>query len=251
MQLDLPGTTPTMKSKVIAILSGGLDSTVLAHHITTLRTLELVGCVSVNYGQRHRKELDCAERTALQLNVPFDLVDLSGMANVLTSALTQPGQVPEGHYEADSMKATVVPNRNMLLMAVAAGVAISRGANHIAYGAHAGDHAIYPDCRDEFAQAMNNALNLCHFEPVILYRPFISYTKADIVRLGKALGVPFENTWTCYNGLPIACGKCGTCVERLEAFHLAGEEDPLAYADRSYWVDAVRGTAGHPELPSA
>jgi 7-cyano-7-deazaguanine synthase len=128
------------------------------------------------------------------------------------------------------MRVTVVPNRNMILLAVAIGHAIASGADAVAYGAHAGDHAVYPDCRPAFAEAMAEAAGLCHYDPgVTLLRPFIDRTKADIVRLGAALGVPFALTWSCYEGGVRHCGRCGTCVERREAFTLAGVPDPTEY----------------------
>jgi 7-cyano-7-deazaguanine synthase len=140
--------------------------------------------------------------------------------------------VPEGHYEEESMKQTVVPNRNMILLALAGAWAISTKSDAIAYAAHSGDHAIYPDCRPEFTEAMSDALRLCDWHEVKLMRPFLYPTpmsKADIVKLGTSLGVPFELTWSCYKGGEKHCGKCGTCVERVEAFQLAGVEDPTEY----------------------
>ena len=124
------------------------------------------------------------------------------------------------------MKATVVPNRNMIMLAVAGGWAISLRFDRVAFGAHGGDHAIYPDCRAEFADAMDAVLALADWHKIQLVRPFVGITKTDIVTLGAKLGVPFENTWSCYKGTELHCGRCGTCVERREAFHLAGIQDP-------------------------
>jgi 7-cyano-7-deazaguanine synthase len=137
--------------------------------------------------------------------------------------------VPEGHYEDESMKSTVVPNRNMILLSIATAWSIASGLQGVAYAAHSGDHAIYPDCRPAFADAMNEAIRLCDYSSQELVRPFVSLTKADIVRVGASLGVPFEKTWSCYNGRKLHCGKCGTCVERIEAFELAGVPDPTEY----------------------
>lgn len=238
-----------MNTKTLAILSGGMDSTVLAHSLAEQGTL--AGCVSVNYGQRHLRELTCAQFTANKLGVPFYLVDLSSLGGLLArGVLTQGGHVPEGHYAAETMKATVVPNRNMVLIAVAASVALSHKCSRIAYGAHAGDHAIYPDCRPEFAVAMNHALSLCDYEEMSLVRPFLSMTKADIVALGVSLDVDFGMTHTCYNGKVEACGKCGTCVERLEAFDIAGFPDPLSYADRTFWKEAIKNVTSTPKQTS-
>ncbi len=231
-------TVKDTRLPVLVILSGGMDSTVLAYYAATAKHLRLAGCVSINYGQRHAKELSCAiETTRHRLKVPHHYVDLTDLSHVLTgSSLTDwDHPVPEGHYEEDTMKATVVPNRNMILLALATGVAIANGVKAVAYGAHSGDHAIYPDCRDEFGDAMRKAMSLCHYEPIQLLTPFVRRTKAEIVQLGMNLKVPFANTWSCYKGGDVACGRCGTCVERLEAFYKAGFQDPIEYEDRAYW----------------
>jgi 7-cyano-7-deazaguanine synthase len=230
------------KLPTIVILSGGMDSTVLAYHTAHSGGHELIGCVSVNYGQRHSKELDCAKATCVDLKVPHYLLELSNLRKFISSsALTGDQEVPEGHYAEESMKATVVPNRNMILLALATGVAITKGARVIAYGAHTGDHTIYPDCRPEFAGAMSQAIALCDWEPPTLARPFINISKADIVRMGLSLNVPFDQTWTCYKGGDRACGRCGTCVERLEAFNIVGATDPLTYEDRTSWTSLLEG----------
>jgi 7-cyano-7-deazaguanine synthase len=225
--------------KTLAIVSGGMDSTVLAYKLA--KQGDLIGMVSIHYGQKHVKELAKAKWTADYLGVEHIVCNLCGLAPALRgSALTDPnGVVPEGHYAAENMKATVVPNRNMILMSVAVAAAISRKADAVAYGAHAGDHAIYPDCRPEFATALAAAVALCDYGPPLLLSPFINYTKAEICRMGIDMGVNFSQTWTCYNGGEISCGRCGTCVERLEAFSLAGGEDPLPYIDKGYWKRAL------------
>lgn len=238
-----------MKRPTLVILSGGLDSTVLAHYIDKSITETeycLIGCVSVNYGQRHQYELECARRTCNDLKVPHYLIDLHKLGPIINaSALTGDQKVPEGHYAEESMKATVVPNRNMILIALAVAVGITHKAHHVAYGAHAGDHAIYPDCRPQFADALGKAIELCDYEPPTLVRPFINWQKADIVKCGVKLGVNWNRTWTCYQGAdkfsrdPVACGRCGTCVERLEAFSIAGVEDPIKYRDRVFWKTAL------------
>jgi 7-cyano-7-deazaguanine synthase len=216
-------------NRVIVVLSGGLDSTVLMHHLRDRG--DEVHALSIHYGQRHAKELEHAARAAKALGVTHEVADLSSLRRLLAgSALTSPDvPVPEGHYEDESMKATVVPNRNMLLLSVAAGFAISRQAEGVAYGAHAGDHAIYPDCRPEFVSRMAEALMLVDWEPLQLFAPFVRMTKADIVREGARLRVPLGDTWSCYKGGAFHCGKCGTCVERKEAFVLAGVADPTVY----------------------
>ena len=128
------------------------------------------------------------------------------------------------------MKSTVVPNRNMILLSLATAWAVSKKADSVSYAAHSGDHAIYPDCRNEFAEALDKAIRLADWQEVYLNRPFVDLTKADIVKLGSELNVPFEQTWSCYEGQEVHCGRCGTCIERREAFYLAGVEDPTEYS---------------------
>jgi len=217
------------QSKTVLIYSGGIDSTVLLYDL--LNSGHDVQALSVNYGQRHGKELDCAKSLCKQLNVEHHVADLTALNPLLSgSSLTSPHvQVPEGHYEDESMKATVVPNRNMILLSIATGWAMSTGASSVSYAAHSGDRAIYPDCREEFADAMNSVMEIAGWDKVSLNRPFSSLTKADIVKLGDELGVPFEQTWSCYKGGQVHCGVCGTCVERREAFQLAGVTDSTIY----------------------
>lgn len=215
--------------KAVAVVSGGMDSVTLAHYLQDAGYD--VHMLTVDYGQRHVKELRFARECSNRLNVPHEVVDLKALLPLLQgSSLTDPGiDVPEGHYAAESMKATIVPNRNMMLLAVATAWAVSLKADVVALGAHAGDHAIYPDCRPEFCAAMAEAMALCDERPVELRRPFIDMTKADIVRVADRLGVPLGSTWSCYKGGQFHCGKCGTCVERREAFELAGVKDPTTY----------------------
>lgn len=218
--------------KSVAVFSGGLDSTVLLHHL--LEGGDEVLALSVHYGQRHRRELDHAKAIAARLGVEWRLADLSGLTPLLAgSSLTSAEvPVPHGHYTAEPMKQTVVPNRNMILLSVAAGWALSRGCHRVAYGAHAGDHTIYPDCRPEFAAAVRQALALADWRPLDLFCPFIGLTKAKIVSLGARLRVDFGATWSCYEGGELHCGQCGTCFERREAFELAGVPDPTVYTMR-------------------
>ncbi|MGE9294232.1 MAG: 7-cyano-7-deazaguanine synthase QueC [Puniceicoccales bacterium] len=217
--------------KAIVVYSGGLDSTVLLYDL--LKSGHEAAALSVNYGQRHRKELDCAAQVCASLGVEHRVADLSAVTGLLGgSSLTDPSiAVPEGHYAEDSMKQTVVPNRNMLLLSLATAWAISQKADCVAYAAHAGDHTIYPDCREEFTDALDRAIRLADWHEIFLHRPYVQLSKADIVRRGAELEVPFAQTWSCYQGEDKHCGRCGTCIERREAFHLAGVEDPTPYAD--------------------
>ena len=215
--------------KAVVLFSGGLDSTVLTYHL--LHENAELKLLSIDYGQRHQKELSASTQIAVSLGLPHTILKLPMLAELLGgSALTDTSiSLPEGHYAEESMKATVVPNRNMILLSLAAGHAISLQFNTVAYAAHAGDHTIYPDCRPEFAEAMEKALGLADWEDLRLYRPFVDKTKADLVKLGAELGTPLEMTWSCYAGMDKHCGKCGTCVERKEAFELVGLSDPTQY----------------------
>lgn len=216
--------------KAVIIASGGMDSTTLLYDI--LSRGYQVYALSVNYGQKHSKELEFIRKTCTKLKVSHKLINLSllGKELLFGSALTsQEIKVPEGDYRQTSMKLTVVPNRNMILLSLAVGYAISIGAKKVFYAAHTGDHAIYPDCRKEFVQAMRQAVLLSDWEAVELEAPYLDLDKGDIAIKGKSLGVDYSLTWTCYKGGRKACGKCGACCERLEAFQKAKMTDPLQY----------------------
>lgn len=230
-------------SYAIAVVSGGMDSTVLAYQATGL--FSRVDLLSVDYGQRHRKELDYAAMTAERLGCRHDVVALP-LAEMLTgSALTDASvEVPHGHYAADNMALTVVPNRNAILISVAYAVAVARGADAVLVGVHAGDHHVYPDCRPAFVSALDAALRIGNegVGDVRLEAPFVNHSKTDIARLGGRLGVEWSETWSCYEGGEVHCGRCGTCVERHEAFRDAGIDDPTTYTDPEF---ADRTLAAH------
>jgi 7-cyano-7-deazaguanine synthase len=220
-------------SVVVTTLSGGLDSTTLAYELAA-EGHDLVA-LSFDYGQRHAKEIDFAARTAARLGAEHHVVDLGSVAPQLSgSALTSDDvEVPEGHYTDASMAVTVVANRNAIMLSIAVGAAVSRGAEAVAAAVHAGDHIVYPDCRPEFIEAIQHEARVANegfiadgFE---VRAPFLLIGKDEIVRRGAALGVPFEDTWSCYVGGEVHCGRCGTCVERREAFDLAGVADPTTY----------------------
>jgi len=226
--------------KTIVICSGGLDSVSLAHRVAHEDTLTAL--LSFDYGQRHVKEVEHAAACATRLGVPHKVVDIRQIGAALSgSALTDDVAVPDGHYAEDTMKITIVPNRNAIMLAVAFGMAAAEKAGAVAAAMHGGDHFIYPDCRPGFVrafQAMQDAA-LDGYADIRLHTPYIDGSKADIVADGARHGVPFAETWSCYKGGQIHCGRCGTCVERREAFHLAGIADPTAYADPDYWQAAI------------
>jgi len=217
-----------MPQKVVVIYSGGMDSFTVLHN--AIRAGHDVYALSFNYGQRHVKELICAQSVCQELGIHHKIVDISAINQLIGgSSLTDDIEVPEGHYAADNMKSTVVPNRNMILLSLAVGYAVSLDAQAVYYGAHSGDHFIYPDCRPEFVQKMNDVCQIANYEPVDIISPYLQQTKIEILKDGLAMGLDYGKTWTCYNGREQACGKCGSCQERLEAFTLNNTIDPLPY----------------------
>lgn len=221
-----------MTDTVVVIYSGGMDSYTLLH-VARAQGLN-VHALSFNYGQRHVRELESASAVCESLDIPHKVIDIRAMGEVMAgSALTSDVDVPEGHYEEDSMKATVVPNRNMILLSLATGYAVTVGAGAVWYGAHGGDHAIYPDCRPEFVEKMDAVCRVANYAPVAVEAPFMALDKGEILAEGLKLGLDYSQTWTCYNGRKRACGRCGSCVERLEAFASHGVTDPLVYEERA------------------
>ncbi|KXS36037.1 MAG: PP-loop superfamily ATPase [Idiomarina sp. T82-3] len=217
-----------MSQKVVVIYSGGMDSFTVLNR--ALEQGHEVSALSFNYGQRHVRELDVAAKVCEALNIPHKIVDITAINTLLAgSSLTDDIEIPEGHYEESSMKSTVVPNRNMILLSLAIGYAVSEGASAVYYGAHSGDHAIYPDCRPEFVRQMNVVSQLANYEPVEVVAPYLDVDKNAILADGLRMELNYADTWTCYNGRDKACGKCGACVERLEAFAANGVTDPLPY----------------------
>jgi len=214
--------------KVVLILSGGMDSATLLYDLVSQRCE--VHAITFDYNQKHKNEISCAKKLCKKLKVPHKIIDITVLNDLAPSCLTRENwDVPEGNYEEESMKQTVVPNRNMVFLSLAASYAIGIGANHLYYAAHAGDHAIYPDCRPAFVSAMNTAFHLCDWNDLILEVPYLYWSKGDIVKRGLVLGVDYAMTWTCYKGGKLSCGKCGSCDERLAAFKEAGIIDPIKY----------------------
>ena len=224
-----------MTKKATLIVSGGMDSATLAYYFASQGyDLHLVG---FDYGQRHRKELQSLEAVAESLVASWEVVDLQALKKALAgAALTSDDvEVPDGHYTKETMRITVVPNRNAIMLAIATGIAVANGSNLVATGVHSGDHFIYPDCRPQFIDAINEAFILGTEGHAVdgfhVVAPFVNISKADIAKIGGELGVPFALTCSCYKGGDVHCGRCGTCVERIEAFRLAGVADPTDYAE--------------------
>jgi 7-cyano-7-deazaguanine synthase len=217
---------------VVVLCSGGIDSVTALYWAG--RTHQVVAALSFDYGAKHNhREIPFAAEHAQRLGVRHEIVALDFMDRLFASDLLRSGgEIPEGHYEAENMKRTVVPFRNGVMLAVATGFAESANAGGVVIAAHGGDHAIYPDCRENFMRAMSDAMRLGTYAGVQLLRPFIAIDKAAIVREGAKLGVDFARTWSCYKGGAVHCGRCGTCVERREAFAAAGVPDPTDYESR-------------------
>ncbi|MES2997590.1 MAG: 7-cyano-7-deazaguanine synthase QueC [Verrucomicrobiota bacterium] len=215
--------------KVCVLLSGGMDSVAAFHHIR--REHEVVTALSFDYGAKHNvRELPFAKLHAERAGVAHHVISLDFMDRLFSSDLLRSGgEIPDGHYAEESMKKTVVPFRNGIMLSIACGFAESAGAEGVVIAAHSGDHAIYPDCREPFMVAIGKAMEEGTYARVSLLRPFIGMDKAGIAKRGAELDVDFAETWSCYKGGEIHCGVCGTCVERREAFLLAGLADPTTY----------------------
>lgn len=227
--LSFSGCILSATMKVIVLVSGGMDSVTALYHAGVEH--EVVGALSFDYGSKHNsKEIPFAAHHCDRLSVPHRVIKLSFVNELFASNLLQSGgAIPDGHYEELTMKQTVVPFRNGIMLSVTGGYAESVNANGVVIAAHAGDHAIYPDCREAFMKAMGDAIRLGTYAEVQLLRPFINHRKAEIAEHGYELGVDFSKTWSCYKGKNTHCGTCGTCVERREAFEVAGLHDPTLY----------------------
>lgn len=215
-----------MKDSVL-ILSGGMDSTTLLYEMRERIAL----AVSFDYGSNHNaKEIPFAKWHCKQLGIPHIVIELGFMHQYFKSSLLSGDEaIPEGHYADENMKSTVVPFRNGIMLSVATGIAESNNLKYVMMANHGGDHTIYPDCRPEFVQAMSAATQAGTFPGIEVLAPYTNITKSDIARRGKALGIDYSKTWSCYRGGDKHCGKCGTCIERQEALRDAGIEDPTEY----------------------
>lgn len=215
----------------LVVFSGGLDSTVLLTLLKTIRPNTTIGAVNFYYGSKHNnRERISAQAITEALNVPLTSIDLDFIKDLFISSLLDPStEIPEGHYAAENMKSTVVPFRNGIMLSIAAGFADSHGFEEIYIGSHAGDHYVYPDCRPAFNRSMKDAVFYGTEHQTQIIAPFQYFTKSKIVEIGASIGAPFSLTWSCYKGGDVHCGKCGTCVERIEAFALNKLIDPVKY----------------------
>ena len=216
-------------TKIIVVYSGGLDSFTLLNE--AIRSGKDVSALSFDYGQKHKKELHFVEKFCAQESIDSKIIDVSSIKELFQgSSLTDEIDIPKGHYEDDSMKSTVVPNRNMILISLALGYAVTKGAEEVWFGAHAGDHAIYPDCRPEFVEKMDSVARIANYSPIAIKAPYITMSKTEILAIGLNMQLDYGLTWTCYEGKDLACGSCGACHERLESFAANNVIDPIKYS---------------------
>ena len=218
---------PTEMKDSILILSGGMDSTTLLYDYQERIALAL----SFDYGSNHNaRELPFARLHCERLGIEHITINLDFMSRHFESSLLSGASaIPEGHYEDENMRSTVVPFRNGIMLSIAVGMAESRGLKHVMMANHGGDHAIYPDCRATFVEAFSQAAQTGTYDGIDLVSPYTGLTKGDIARRGKALGIDYAETWSCYKGGDVHCGRCGTCIERREALAEAGIEDHTEY----------------------
>ena len=218
--------------KVVSLLSGGIDSSTLLYWLKHYH--EDVVALTILYGQKHLREVLSAQEIAKRCGVHHKILDLISLREILSSALTREDiavpEVPETADYYDTLQSTIVPNRNMILLSIAAGYAVSLGFDAVAYAAHWSDRGVYPDCRDIFVSSIEHTIRLATDNPSFrVLAPFISLDKSEIIRIGANLGVPYDLTWSCYRGEEIHCGTCSSCRERKRAFAEAGIPDPTEY----------------------
>ena len=218
-----------MEKDTVIILSGGMDSVTLLYD----QQERIALAVSFDYGSKHNaREIPFARLHCERLGIQHITIPLDFMTKYFQSSLLKGGEeIPEGHYADENMRSTVVPFRNGIMLSIAVGIAESNGLKYVMMANHSGDHTIYPDCTPQFVDAFDEAAHAGTFVGIKLLSPFVNWTKGDIARRGKELGIDYAETWSCYKGGEKHCGKCGTCVERKEALAEAGIEDPTEYSD--------------------
>ena len=212
-------------SNVLVVYSGGLDSYTLLNK--AIKNFNNVEAITFNYGQKHSKEIEYAKSNCAELNIKHEVVNLELESILADSALVGKTDIPEGNYDKEKMKQTIVPNRNMIMISVAASLAIKNHIDHLWYAAHSGDHEIYPDCRPEFIDRMKAVLEICDYHKIQFEAPFQNLSKSQIVKAGLSMNLDYSKTWTCYEGKEKPCSKCSACLERALSFKANNTEDPL------------------------
>lgn len=224
-----------LKSTLL-VCSGGLDSVTLAYDLKKKGLLSRI--LTFNYNQKQKKEIVFAKKCSQALQVPFHTLDISSVGHFLSSSLTQADQIiPEGTYSQENMGSTVVPNRNVIFLSIAYGLASSFKDTAVALAIHSGDHFIYPDCRPEFIESFQTMQNRALEHTITLHAPYSHLSKKNIIENALTLNVPIEETWSCYKGDDLHCGRCATCIERQKAFYEISAVDPTLYQDSSYWKE--------------
>ena len=213
----------------LMVLSGGMDSVTMLHEFHERIAL----AVTFDYGSNHgAREMQMAQLHCQRLGIPHKVISLPFIHEMFHSSLLEGADaIPEGHYADENMRSTVVPFRNGIMLAVCAGLAEDSGLAHVMLANHAGDHSIYPDCRPEFVEAMSKAVQSGTYTKTDVWAPYTLLTKVDIARRGAAMGIDYAETWSCYKGGDVHCGRCGTCVERREALAEAGVKDTTVYEE--------------------
>ena len=212
-------------SSALVVYSGGLDSYTLLNK--ALQNFKKVEAITFDYGQKHKKEIDYAKNNCLELGITHKVIKLDIADLLSNSALVGDSKIPEGNYDKEKMKQTIVPNRNMIMISIAASLAIKNKLQYLWYAAHAGDHEIYPDCRPEFISKLGEALKICDYHEIIFEAPFEGMTKGEIIKEGLNMDLDYSKAWTCYEGKDNPCGKCSACLERHNAFKMNNIKDPL------------------------
>ena len=216
-----------MAKDAIIVLSGGMDSVTLLNEFKDIIAL----AVTFNYGSNHNKrEIEYAKLHCQRLGIKHIIIPLDFMHTYFKSSLLEGADaIPEGHYADSNMKSTVVPFRNGIMLAIACGIAESNKLTRVLIANHSGDHTIYPDCRQQFIDAMSAAMTNGTYEGVHIFAPYTNITKANIAQRGARIGINYAETYSCYKGGVNHCGKCGTCIERREALAEAGVTDTTTY----------------------
>ena len=219
------------KKDTVIVLSGGMDSVTMLYEFFS----DIALAVTFNYGSNHNaREIECARLHCERLGIEHIVIPLEFMKQYFASSLLDGAEaIPEGNYDDENMKSTVVPFRNGIMLAVACGLAESRGLSHVMIANHSGDHAIYPDCRPAFVKAMSAAMSAGTYDGVTVMAPYTNISKTEIARHGARFGINYAETYSCYKGGEVHCGVCGTFRERREALHDAGIDDPTTYETMS------------------